>query len=382
MKTSKMRVAFVGCGYTPITRRLERPETELAIEAALMAAADAGLDPAEIDGINIQVHHYPPPDTATIVRGIGMRQVAWEQDGGRGIPSAAVAAQAIESGACRAVLVLKIMNTIAPISTPQIDPDSGGVRGAAQFEVPYGLGYTMQRTALYARRYMHRYGITPEQLAWIPVVQREHALLNPWAIMKTPLTMEDYLASRFISEPLRLFDCDMPVNGAFAFLMTREDVAKTLRHRPVYLESWVGEHLSTPDHLLPERIDGPWPLAAELFEDARITPDDLGAWYLYDGFTHFVPIWMEDLGLLPRGEAGTYVDGGDTIRLGGARPLNTNGGQLSEGRLHGTGHVLEAIQQLRGTAGARQIPDLHRAIVATGQLGTGAVGILGVDYRR
>ena len=378
-KTTKLRVAFAGCGYTQPTRRMEKPETELAIEAALMAAADAGIDPRDIDGINVQVHHYPPPDTGTIVRGIGMREVRWQKDGNRGIPSAATAAQAIEAGECNTVLVMKIMNTVAPVSTPQIDPATGQVKGRPQFEVPYGLGYTMQRTALYARRYMHRYAITPEQLGWIPVVQRDHALLNPWAVMKEPITLDEYLHSRIIAEPLRLFDCDMPVNGAFAFLMTREDIAKSLPHRPVYLKSWVGENLPTPDHLLPERTEGVWPLAAELFRDAGVGPEELDAWYMYDGFTFFVPIWLEDLGLIPRGEAGNYVQGGENIRIGGPTPLNTNGGQLSEGRLHGTGHVLEAIQQLRGTAGSRQIAGVENVIVATGQLGTGAVGILGVD---
>ena len=378
-KTTKLRVAFAGCGYTEPTRRLARPETELAIEAAMMAAADAGIDPGDIDGINVQVHHYPPPDTNAIVQGLGMRQMRWNVDGNRGIPSAAIAAQAIERGECNIALIMKIMNTIAPIGTPQIDPATGGVKGRGQFEVPYGLSYTMQRTALYGRRYMHRYGITPEQLGWIPVTQREAALKNPWAVMKDPMTLDDYLNSRIIAEPLRLFDCDMPVNGAFAFLMMREDIAKALPHRPVYLKSWVGENLPTPDHLLPERTEGIWPLAQELYRDAGVGPGDLDAWYMYDGFTYFVPIWLEDLGLIPRGEAGNYVEGGANIRLDGPTPLNTNGGQLSEGRLHGTGHVLEAIQQLRGTAGPRQIAHVENVIVATGQLGTGAVGILGVD---
>lgn len=378
-KLKNMKVALAGCGYTRPTRHLEKPETDLGVEAVLMAAEDAGIDPAHIDGINVQVHHYPPPDTGTIIQGIGMEHVRWQREGGRGIPSAALAAEAIDRGECNTVAIVKIMNTIAPVLTPQIDPQSGGVAGPAQFEVPYGLGYTMQRTGLIARRYMHRFGATKEQLGWIPVVQREHALLNPWAVMKTSLTLDDYLNCRLIAEPVRLLDCDMPVNCAFAFLVTRGDIARDLRHRPVYLKAWSSAGIRTPDHLIPERLGGMLPMAEELYRDAGIGPDELDVWYIYDGFTYFVPLWLEDLGLVPRGETANFVEGGANIRINGPHPLNTHGGQLSEGRLHGTGHVLEAIQQLRGTAGPRQVPDASAVIVASGQLGTGGAGILSIE---
>ena len=378
-KTTKTRVAFVGCGYTNATRKLEKPETEIAIEAAKMAAADAGLDPSQIDGINVQVHHYPPPETDVIARGAGMTNVRWKREGGLGILPAGIAAEAIDRGECNSVLVIKIMNTIAPVATPQIDPTSGGVAGPTQFEVPYGLGYSMQRVGLNARAYMHRYGITREQLAWVPIVEREHALMNPWAVMKTPLTMDDYMNARWIAEPVCLFDCDMPVNGAFAFLMTREDIAKGLKHRPVYLKSWCGSQVRTQDHLQAEQLSGITPLAEEIYRDAGMSPADMDLWFLYDGFSFFVPMWMENLGLVPRGEAGNYVDGGANIRFSGRHPLNTHGGQLSEGRLHGHGHVLEAVQQLRGNAGVRQSQYNRTAIISSVFPYTGAAGILSVE---
>jgi acetyl-CoA acetyltransferase len=376
MPKTASKIAFVGCGYTHATRALEKPEVDLAVEACLMAAEDAGLDPAEIDGINVQVHHYPPPQTEAIVKGIGMKEVCWQREGGLGILPAGIAAQAIDAGECKAVLVCKIMNTIAPVATPQIDPESGGVGGAGQFEVPYGLGYTMQRIGLRARRYMHRYGITEEQVGAVAVVEREHALLNPWAYQKTPMTMEDYLSSRWIAEPVRLFDCDIPVNGAFAFLMARDDIARTLRHPPVYLAAWAQSPERGQDHLLPEILEGMSPIANILYKDAGLGPEEMDLWFMYDGFSFFVLHWMENLGLVPRGEAGRYVEGGDRIRITGPHPLNTHGGQLSEGRLHGHGHILEAVQQLRGTAGVRQAKNANTAIISSVFPDTGAAGIL------
>ena len=378
-KTTKVNVAFVGCGYTNATRKLERPETELAIEACRMACEDAGIDPADVDGINPQVHHYPAPDTADIVKGLGMKEVRWQREGGLGILPCGIAAQAIEDGECDSVLIVKIMNTIAPVSTPQIDPASGGVAGPTQFEVPYGLGYSMQRVGLNARAYMHRYGYTEEDLGWLPVVEREHALLNPWAVMKTPMTIDDYMAARYIAEPVKLFDCDMPVNGAFAILMTRESIATGLNHKPVYLKAWAGSQVRTSDHLVPEPLEGITPLAEEIYRDAGMGPEDMDVWFPYDGFSFFAPMWMENLGLVGRGEAGDYIKGGDNIRIGADHPVNTHGGQLSEGRLHGMGHLLEATQQLRGTAGPRQAKNHNTAIISSVFPYTGAAGILSVE---
>lgn len=382
MKTTRSRVAFVGCGYTKATRKPQMEEVEIGIEACRMAIEDAGIDPSLVDGINVQVHHYPPPDTDAIVKGLGMTNCRWTREGGLGILPAGIAATAIDNGEANAVLVVKIMNTIAPVSTPQIDPTSGGVAGPTQFEVPYGLGYSMQRVGLMARRYMHRYGITQEQLAWVPIVEREHSLKNPWAVMTTPMTMDDYMSSRFIADPVRLFDCDMPVNGAYAFLMAREDIAKDLKHKPIYLKSWAGAHdIPRRDHLLPDDDSDGTPIAKEIYRDAGLSPQDMDLWYMYDGFSFFVPMWMENLGLVPRGEAGNYVDGGHNIRAGtGDHPLNTHGGQLSEGRLHGHGHVLEAVQQLRGNAGERQVErQVNTAIISSVFPWTGAAGIIAVD---
>lgn len=376
-------VALVGCGYTELTKAPAQPETALAVRACRAAAEDAGLDPADLDGINVQVHHYPPPRTGEIIRGIGMREVRWQVDGGLGIGSLARAAEVVAAGECDHLVVCKVMNTIAPVNTPDIDPETGRVPGPAQFEVPYGLGYTMQRFGLPVRRWMHRYGITAEQIGWLAVVEREHAMLTDQAYFQTPLTLEEYLASPWIADPVRRHDCDYPVNGAYAYVVTRADRSADLRHRPVHLRSWVDVGLVRPGrdcHQLPEEPEeAPSPWLAPVFSDAGVGPDQLDLWMLYDGFSFCTPQWMESLGLVPRGESGAYIEGGDRIRFDGLTPVNTHGGQLSEGRMHGAGHILETIRQLRGDAGTRQVEGVRHAVVSTAFTAAGAVAILGVD---
>jgi acetyl-CoA acetyltransferase len=371
-------IAVIGVGQTALSRTPERPESDLAIEACRRAAEDAGIDTSSIDGVNIQVHHYPPPDTSAIVRGLRLREVAWSEEGGLGVGALARAAQVVDAGVCKVVVVCKIMNTIAPVNTPEIDPETGGVAGLAQFEVPYGLGYTMQRVGFMKRRWMHRYGITDEQVGWVCVVERRHALMNPYAIMKKPLTIEDYSQSRWIAEPIRLLDCDYPVNGAFAYIMARPDVVEAAGTIPAHLIGWsgAGEGDMIP-HLRPEPAEDMSPLAHELYADTRLKPADMDVWLLYDGFSFLAMQWMEQLGLVAPGESGAYVEGGERILHTGEHPLNTHGGQLSEGRMHATGHILEAVQQVRGGAGSRQAARAEHAIVSSAYPFNGGVAIFG-----
>jgi acetyl-CoA acetyltransferase len=380
MPTTKNRIAIVGCGYTDVTRQPTKSLTELGVEACRAAAADAGLDVTLVDGINIQLHHDDPP-IAEIRAGLGLGEIRWENAGGIGVSAAVRSAQALDNELCDYVLVCKIMDTLAPIATPQIDPESGRVAGQAQFEVPYGLGYSMQRIGLVARRWMNRYGIREDQVGSLCVAQRANALLNPRAMFRSPLTLDEYLASRWICEPVRLLDCDYPVNGARAYLMTREDRARELQHRPVFLESWVERDITIYEWYLAQEDLAPSPAEwiRPLYRDAGIGPKDLDVWMLYDGFSFFALQWMEELGLVPRGEAGNYVEGGQRIRYDGEHPLNPHGGQLSEGRLHGSGHILEAVQQLRGAAGARQGHEVDRAVVTTAITFGGAAAIFGID---
>jgi acetyl-CoA acetyltransferase len=294
-----------------------------------------------------------------------------------GILPAGVAAEALDAGLCNTVVLCHVMSTARPIGTPVIEPEGGWVGGPAQWEVPYGLGYTMQRVGLMARRYIHRYHVTEEQIGWLCIVQREGALLNPHAVMKRPLTMEEYLNSRYVSVPLRLFDCDLPINGAYAFVMTRGDRARDLRHPPAYFLGWADPKEPVAEHYLAEITEGLSPVARTLYADTGLSPRDIDVAFPYDGFSWFVPKWLENMGLVGRGEGGAFMEGGDRIRITGELPINTFGGNLSEGRMHGHGHILEAVQQVRGTAGPRQVKRANYAMVMSAFSDTGGAGIIG-----
>lgn len=388
MATTKGKFCFVGVGATHPTRSLDRSEVDLAIEACRMAAEDAGIDPANIDGINIQVHHYPPPDTAAIAAGLGMKEVRWTRDGGGlGIVPAGEAAMALDQGKCNITVVCKIMNTIAPSATPRINPADGGVSGPPQFMTPYGVGYTRQTIGLFGRRYMHVRGYNERQLAWIPIVEREHAMMNPGAYMQTPMTMDDYLNSRFIAEPVRLFDCDIPVNRAVAYILTSEARAKDMKHPPVYLMGWAGaegEGGGGASSVAPyEPWDGIAPTAKTLYQDTGIAPSDIDLWFVYDGYSFLAFMWLEALGLVGPGEAGPYIEGGDRIRYTGEHPMNTHGGNLSEGRAHGAGQIVEVVRQMRGgQVGARQVKKADYAILSSAfpYPSGGGCGIIGRGY--
>ena len=380
-------VAIAGIGWTDLTRTpQDKTEIELGIEACSKAAVDAGLDPTEIDGICIQVHHYPPPETAAIAKGLGMKEINWQQDGGTlGIGAVGLASEVLLSGKAKNVVICKIMNTLAPVATPDIDPESGAVPGVRQFEVPYGLGYTMQMMAMFTQRYMHSYGLTQEQLGWLSVTERAYAVAHPNAMQKKLITLDDYMSSRWIAEPVHLFDCDSPTNGACAFLATTGDRARSLRHPPVYLRGYaptVGAGIAGVGfHMKEEPAGGMTSVAEDIYTQAGMGPKDIDIVYPYDGFTMFVPWWLEDMGLFKRGEAGSFIEGGKRIGPDGELPLNTHGGNLSAGRMHGQHHVLEAVDQLRKTAGTRQVKKAIANAVVTAAFpnGGGAAGILSVD---
>jgi acetyl-CoA acetyltransferase len=377
MPATDRKIVLAGCGYTPLSRAVVETEITLAETACRNAIEDAGIALPEIDGINIQVHHYPPPDTDGIVRRLGLKSVRWREDGGLGVPALIQAAQVIESGVCDCIVVCKIMNTTATVLTPPIDPITFRVGGREQFEVPYGVGYTMQHVALAARRWMLETGVTPEQVGWLCVTQRQHAALNPRAILRgKPLTIDEYLTSRWIADPIRVLDCDYPVNGAYAYVIAAGDKAHRFRHDLVEVVGWAEASGARNPTFDPAVLTQSTDWVSEIYSAARITPNDIDVWLLYDGFSHTAMQWIEAIGLTERGGSGELVQGGTNIRFDGERPVNTHGGQLSEGRLHGTGQILEAVQQLRGSAVGRQVPEALHAVVATGFPGAGAAAIL------
>jgi acetyl-CoA acetyltransferase len=368
-----------GIGISPVGRRTGRTGLELAEFACREAIADAGLTAGDIDGITT-VGEAPLEDA---IPALGLHP-AWTGEGGSSVGGSMSgvhdACRAVASGAARHALVYRSVAMLGgslTADTPQAPraPRRGSSAMEDTRKVMGDLGELLAFHAyaatnwvgLHARRHMHLYGTTREQLGWVAVNARRHAERNPRAVYRTPLTIDDYLAARMISDPLGLFDCDVPVDAACAFVVSHADHAADCPKPPVRLHAaarvsapggWAGR----ADYPRMASVDA----ARELWARADVGPGDLDVAELYDGFSFLTLAWLEALGICGDGESGPFVEGGTRIGLDGELPLNTYGGQLSAGRLHGHWVLHEAVTQLRGEAGPRQVAGPEVAVVSTG----------------
>ena len=263
---------------------------------------------------------------------------------------------ALLAGACDYVLIWRALHQ------PRSYGAFSGARAAgdAQFLAPFGCISVIQSHAMAWRRYMHQYGATREHLGTLAVNSRRNANLNPRAFFYSkPMTRDDYLAARPIAEPFCLFDCDVPVEGCVALVMTSAERARDLRRPPAYIAGH-GQNTASRRSLLFYTLDdylaNGQSLAAKLWSSAGLGPADMDAAQLYDGFAPSALYWLEAAGFCKRGEAHAFIQDG-RIALEGELPVNTFGGSLSEGRLHGMGHIAEAVFQVTGRAERRQVPD-------------------------
>jgi acetyl-CoA acetyltransferase len=250
----------------------------------------------------------------------------------------------------------------------KVTPPGGG--RTTSWMMPFGGISAAHTLAQNAQRHFNRYGTTRETLGAIAVNQRTNAALNPTAIYRDPMTMDDYLSARTITTPFGLYDCDVPCDGAVAVIVSAVDAAQDLAKPPVYVEAagtqivermeWDQSTLTHEPQVLGQ--------AAHMWSRTSLSPSDVDVAELYDGFTFNCLSWIEALGFCKIGEAKDFLDGGRNIALDGELPLNTHGGQLSHGRTHGMGLLHEAITQLRGEAGARQVTDARVAVVSSGGL--------------
>jgi acetyl-CoA acetyltransferase len=376
------RCAISGVGQSDIGRRLGVDPLELTLDACLAAVADAGLTLSDIDGLST----YPGPmgmprgftgATATDVIDALRLNVNFQDSGletAGQLGSVMKACLAVGAGLANHVLCFRsVWEGSAQGSAGRASVGMGAsgfyASGFMEWNLPFGSASAACWIAQYAQAHMHRYGTTPEQLAQISLNGRRNAALNPKAIYRDPLTIEEYFASRMISSPLRLFDCDVPCDGATAVIVSRRELAEDLPNQPVYVEavgmamhdrpSWDQLHDLT-------RIVGA-DAADQMWARTSLTPADVELAELYDGFSFLTLLWLEALGLCPTGGSGAFVEGGHRISRDGPLPLNTHGGQLSAGRLHGYGFLHEACVQLRGDAGERQLASRPRvAAVAAG----------------
>lgn len=373
------RAILSGVGQSQIGRRLFRTDLDLTCEAALAAIADAGLTPHDIDGLacypgpmGAAAPGFSGPGTPEVQDALGL-QLGWHGSGGEGPAQVApvmLAALAVAAGLCRHALVYRtVTEATASANTGRQGIGSGQrtVSGFAQWVIPYGAMSAANWLALHAVRHMHEFGTRKEHLGEIALTARTHAALNPAAVYREPMTMEDYLGARLITWPFGLYDCDVPVDGSTAVIVSAADAARDLPHPAVRIHAIGSSIRSRPvwDQWEDLTTMAARDAAEQMWARADLRPSDVDTIQLYDGFSFLTLAWIEALGFCKRGEGGPFLEGG-RVRLGGELPLNTWGGQLSGGRLHGFGFLAEGIRQLRGECGPRQVPDCEVAVVAAG----------------
>jgi acetyl-CoA acetyltransferase len=378
-----------GLGISRIGRKTGIPGLDLTMEAVREAIADAGLTPAEIDGISTFGDTLP----SEVVASLGNQA----SDVGVGFGTGGVltpfmsAVAAVAEKRARHVLVYRTVQMLggamtgstaspllAPLADPPLEPRLPGTRRKLKpFEDINALlaahAYSAANwVAMHCRRHMELYGTTKEQLGWLAINSRRNAGLNPRAAFRDPMTMDDYLSSRPISTPLGLFDCDVPIDGAIALIVSHADYATDCPNPAVNVEAIGGAYGSDGWF---HRDDFPKmassEAATEMWSRTDLRPSDVDVAEIYDGFTFLTFAWLEALGFCDDGEAGPFVEGATRIALDGALPLNTYGGQLSAGRMHGYWLLHEACLQLRGQAGDRQLA--RRPEVAVAAAGGGPI---------
>ena len=377
--------AITGIGASRLGRRLMVAPLSLTLQACEAAIADAGLMLSDIDGLST----YPAMDAMGMGEGgvtavesaLGIRPT-WINGGmdtfGPG-GSVIAAVMAVATGMARHVLCFRTLweATFNQLMKEGRAAPPGGAR-VNNWQAPFGATSAAHTLALNAQRHFHRYGTTREALGWIAMNQRANAALNPTAIYRDPMTMEDYLSARMITTPFGLYDCDVPCDGAVAVVVSAVDVAKDMPKTPVYFEAVGTQIIERTDWDQTTLTHEPQVLgqAAHLWTRTSLRPADVDVAELYDGFTFNCLSWLEALGFCGIGEAKDFLDGGTAIARDGVIPLNTHGGQLSHGRTHGMGLVHEAVTQLRGDAGERQVEDARVAVVSSGGLTPSGVLLL------
>lgn len=371
------KVAITGVGQSQVGRRLMVDPISLTVEAALQAVADAGLTLDDIDGLST----YPGPMPGGMSEGgitaleeaLRLRPVwvngAAETPGQNGSIMAAMLA--VAAGLCRHVLCFRTVWQASEsdlIRSGKLHVADQRSSGMMEWRVPFGAVSAANWIGCHASHYFHRYGGSRETLGHIAINARTNAGRNPEALYRDPITMDDYLSARMVSSPFGLYDCDVPVDGAVAIIVSAIETVGDRPKPPVLVEA-VGtqilERLSWDQDTLTHMPQALGP-SAHLWTRTSLRPEDVDVAEIYDGFTFNALSWIEALGFCEFGGAADFIDSGKGIALDGQLPLNTHGGQLSAGRLHGYGFVREAVLQLRGEAEGRQVQDARVAVVTSG----------------
>jgi len=371
------RAAIVGIGATEFSKDSGRSELRLAAEAVRAAITDAGLTPHDVDGL---VTFTQDNNTeAAVAREVGIPQLRFfsriSYGGGAACATVQQAAMAVATGVAEVVVCYRAFNERSGQRFGQVmtglagAPTSSGVD--ASWSYPMGLSTPAGWVAMVAQRYMHVYGATSEDFGRIAVADRAHAATNPNAFFYgKPITLEEHQASRWIVEPLHLLDCCQESDGGVAIVVTTPERARDLPHPAVIVAG--AAQGSGPDQFVMTSYyrDGLTGLPEmgivgdQLWRQSGLAPEDMDVAVLYDHFTPFVLMQLEELGFCPRGEARHFIADG-TIGLDGVLPLNPHGGQLGEAYIHGMNGIAEGVRQVRGTA-VNQVADVEHVLVTAG----------------
>lgn len=370
------KIAVAGIGYSALSRRPERPLMSLAVEACDAALADAGITRKDLDGIITSPSMPRYGGARGTIDGIDVvtpwalserlgthGHLAWT-----GSTNAMVtqgfqeAAMAIAAGVCTHVIVYRALH-VPPGS--YVNYESKYAAAGDQYMAPYGFSVPPSWAATVARRYFELYGYSRADFARYIVDNRANALKNPNGFWKgKPLCAQDYLDARMIADPMSILDCDIPVDGCAALLLTSTERARDLRQKPALLTGFsAGTHPGPAG--LPMTLDDIWTgceqVAQRLWQASGVRPEEVDTVQVYDGFAPFVYLWLEGLGIVPRGEGLAFLRDGHGS-LTGKLPVNTGGGALGEGRLHGMTQLAESVIQVTDRGGERQVPGARRAV--------------------
>jgi len=382
------KAAIVGIGTSEFSKNSGRTELKMVCECIRDALDEAGLVPPDIDGI--VKHTDESPDEHEVTSAMGMGNLAyfgecrWD-----GAPCGMVmrAAIGVATGMANYIVVYRVVNRASMlrqgISARNMDQMATGDLLQWSFHAPFGHMTEAGRVAMIVRRYMHEYNIDSDKFGWITTVCREHGAKNPDGMyFNRPISIEDYHQSKMLVDPIRELDCYEETDSAVALIVTTIEKAKELKQKPVYIigaaqSSGAGTEEKNSYYRpkiaeLPEIND----VGQRLYAMAGITPKDIDVAQLDDAYAPMVPMQLEELGFCDRGEGVAFCEGGDRIRVGGQLPINTSGGSLGEGYIHGMNHVAEAVRQIRGTS-TNQVEGAKLALVASGAGGPASGLVLG-----
>lgn len=380
------REAYItGIGMSEVGVRLTRSALGLTVDAVREAVADAGLTLSQIDGVST----YPgkmqsflgfspiSSDDLIEVLGLKTRWHAGTAEATAQLGAIADAANVVRSGQARHILCFRTVYEAAALARPDDFPPlerRTDLTGNSQWVSPFGAFSAANWTAQFAMRHMKRYGLTREQLAQVALNDHRNAALNPRAIVKAPLTLDRYMSARMISTPFCLYDCDRFTDVSTVVIVSAGDALDEVSSQPIRIAASAG----SVDRYSWDQAEwaSAYATGRDLWRYTDYTKDDVDTVQFYDGFA-FQPItWLEGLGFCEVGEGGRFIEGGTRIARDGELPMNTGGGQLGWGRLHGFGFAYESVVQLRGVGGARQIPGDPKVAVATSGGGPMAAALL------